>query len=153
MKHEREVFGMTRWDIFKELMMSRDTRKAVGKAWPLFLFIIFEAGRSNKLNIGYPELKEKLNESVNTIMKWRRFLEENKVISVTRGKYSIMFCLRSPYKSLVTCEQDDVARIQLKSDPTTRKIVDKLSSYGNMSLLPIIAELTYKIEEIQKKIA
>ncbi len=39
---------MTRWNLLQELMMSKEIREAVGKAWPLFLFLIFNTNKSNK---------------------------------------------------------------------------------------------------------
>ena len=63
------------------------------------------------------------------------------------------FVLLSPYDSLVTCEQDDIAQVKMVGDPATKRILDKISGVGNMSLLPIIAEMSSKLEDIQRKIS
>ena len=38
-------------------------------------------------------------------------------------------------------------------DPATKRILDKISGVGNMTLLPIIAEMSAKLEDIQRKIS
>lgn len=141
---------MTRWDVLKDLLISYDMRRAIGKAWPLFFHLALNGDRSNKLITNYAELKQQLQESPNTIKKWRESLVNHHVIQVTQGRLSIMFKLLPPYDSLVTCEQDDVRLIQLKSDPATRKLFGKLSGYENMSLLPIVAELASKLDKLEK---
>jgi hypothetical protein len=125
-------------------------RKAIGKAWPLFFHLVLNGDRSNKIITNYAELKQQLQESPNTIKKWREYLVNHRVIQVTQGRLSIMIKLLPPYDSLVTCEQDDVRLIQLKSDPATRKLFSKLSGYENMSLLPIVAELASKLDKLEK---
>ena len=60
--------------------------------------------------------------------------------------------LLPPYDSLVTCEQDDTLQLRMSSDPATKRIIEKLTIYGNMSLLPIIAELSVKIDSLEKKL-
>ncbi len=144
---------MTRWDILRDVLTSKhDTRDAIGKAWPLFFFLVFNTNMSNKFITSYPELKEKLDESPNTIKHWRDQLVANKVVKVFKGKGSMSFTLLSPYDSLVTCEQDDITRIKLNSDPATKRLLDKVSSYNNMSLLPVIAEITAKLDNLEKKL-
>lgn len=143
---------MTRWDILGKLMLSYETRKAVGKAWPLFLYVIFKTNKSNKLATSYDDLKDVLRESPNTIKWWRDYLEKTKVLKVVRGRMVMTLTLLSPYDSLAICEQDDIAQIKLKSDPSTRNLIDKLSSYGNMSLLPVVAELAAKLDKIEKRL-
>ena len=132
--------------------MSSDQRTAIGKAWPVFFFIVFNSDKSNKLIINYPELHERLNESINTIKKWKEHLVDHNVVDVIQGRTSMTFTLLPPFDSLVTCEQDDIAQIRMKSDPATRRILEKLSVYGNMSLLPIVAELYLKIDNLEKKL-
>ncbi len=78
---------MTRWDLLKDLMLSKEERDAVGKAWSLFFFLIFNMEKESKLITTYPELKEKLNESPNTIKHWRDHLVKNKVVQFTKGAY------------------------------------------------------------------
>ena len=142
---------LTRWNLLQELMISKETRNAIGKAWPLFLFLIFNTDKSNKFITNYMELKEKLHESPNTIKNWREYLVKNKVVEVFKGSASISFIFLPPYDSVVTCEQDDWAGIKIKSDPHIKKILDKVSKHDNMSLLPLIVELYTKIEKLEKK--
>ena len=143
---------MTRWDFLKKLMMSKESRNAVGKAWPLFFFIVFHTGKSNKLITSYAKMKNGLNDSQSTIQKWKEYLIKNKVISSINGKLSMTISLLPPYDSLVTCEQDDTTALRLSSDPSTKRILEKIAIYGNMSLLPIVAELSAKIEKLEKKL-
>ncbi len=143
---------MTRWDLLKKLMLSKEARNAIGKAWPLFFYIVFRTDKSNKLITSYPEMKQKLNDSQSTIHKWRECLIKNKVISSINGKLSMTLSLLPPYDSLVTCEQDDTTELRLSSDPAMKRIIDKVVAYGNMSLLPIVAELSAKIDKLEKKV-
>ncbi len=140
---------MTRWDLLKDLMLSKERRDTIGKAWPLFLFLIFYSNRSNKYITSYVELKERLNESPNTIKHWRDQLVDHKVVKVFKGKGSMSFTFLSPYDSLVTCEQDDWAGARIKSDPKTKRVLDKLSAHDNMSLLPLIVELSAKVNKLE----
>ncbi len=143
---------MTRWDLLKDLMLSKEKRDAVSKAWPLFFFLIFHMKKSNKYITSYTELKEKLHESPNTIKNWRDYLVENKVVQVYKGSTSMSFVLIPPYDSLVTCEQEDIEQVKMIGDPAAKRVLDKISSYNNMSLLPIIAELTVKLDKLEKKL-
>ena len=143
---------MTRWDLLNKLMMTHENRQAIGKAWPLFFLLIFEMKKDNKYPTSYAELKEKLCASPNTIKDWRDHLVNNKVSKVDRGRAPLVFTLLSPYDSLVTCEQDDVTQIKMVGDPATKRLLEKLSLYNNMSLLPIVAELSQKITNIERKI-
>ena len=143
---------MTRWDLLEKLMMSREVRNAIGKAWPLFFFIVFHTSKSNKLITSYAKIKTGLNDSQSTIQKWKEYLIKNKVISSINGKLSMTLSLLPPYDSLVTCEQDDTTVLRLSSDPSTKRILEKIAIYGNMSLLPIVAELSAKIEKLEKKL-
>jgi len=143
---------MTRWDLLEKLMMSKEARNAIGKAWPLFFFIVFHTSKSNKLITSYAKIKTGLNDSQSTIQKWKEYLIKNKIISSINGKLSMTITLLPPYDSLVTCEQDDTTVLRLSSDPSTKRILEKIAIYGNMSLLPIVAELSAKIEKLEKKL-
>lgn len=143
---------MTRWDLLKDLLMSCDTRRAIGKAWPLFFFLIFHMGRSNGLKVSYFELKSKMGESPNTIKNWRDHLVKNRVVKVAKGKTSMTFSVLSPFDSLVTCVEDDLTKVKAKSDPVTRRILDMLSNDKNNSLFPVIVELASKIDKLEKKL-
>jgi hypothetical protein len=48
--------------------------------------------------------------------------------------------------------QDDITQIKMKSDPATKRIIDKVNAYGNMSLLPIVAELSAKLDKLEKRL-
>ena len=141
---------MTRWNLLHEITVVRENREAVGKAWPLFLFLIFNTGKSNRFVTTYAELKEKMNESPNTLKNWREGLVKNKVVQVIRGRASMTFVFLSPYDSLITCEQDDWAAVRIKTDPKVKRVLDKLSSHDNMSLLPLIVELSAKVHKLEK---
>lgn len=142
---------MTRWNLLHDITMAKDTREAIGKAWPLFLFLAFNMKRINKFITNYAELKEKLNVSPNTLKDWRDHLVQNKVVQVFKGNGSMSFILLSPYDSLVTCEQDDWAAVRIKTDAKVKRVLDKLSSHDNMSLLPVIVELSAKVSELEKR--
>lgn len=142
---------MTRWDMLRSLLLSHDKRKHIGKAWPLFFYLAFNIQTTNKLITSYPELKENLNESQSTIKKWRDYLVEQRVLNVLNGRLSMTLSFIPPYDSLVTCMADDMTQIKLNSDPATQKLMDKLSSYNNMSLLPLVAELSSKLDSLEKK--
>ena len=141
---------MTRWNLLHDITMAKDTREAIGKAWPLFLFLIFNTGRSNRFVTTYAELKEKMNESPNTLKNWREHLVKNKVVQVVRGRSLMTFTFLSPYDSLITCEQDDWAAVRIKTDPKVKRVLDKLSNHDNMSLLPLIVELSAKVHKLER---
>lgn len=143
---------MTRWDILRNLLLTHDMRKAIGNAWPLFFFVIFHSNRDNKCITSYAELNETLHESPHTIKFWRDCLVKQNVLKVIRGRSSMTLQLLSPYDSVVTCIQDDVAQIKMNGDPATKRLLDRLSAYNNMSLLPLVAELSMKLEKLEKKI-
>src|ERR1700722_3580734 len=142
---------MTRWNLLHDITIVKENREAIGKAWPLFLFLIFNTGRANKFITTYAELKEKMNESPNTLKNWREHLAKNKVVQVIKGRSSMSFVFLQPYDSLITCEQDDWAAVRIKTDPKVKRVLDKLSSHDNMSLLPVIVELAAKVDRLEKK--
>ena len=148
----KDGIDMTRWDVLKDVLLSRDLRKSIGKAWPLFFYLAFNVKDSNKFITSYPELKDKLKESQHNNKKWRDHLVEQNVVNVINGRLSMTLSFISPYDSLVTCMADDMTQIKLKSDPKTKQLMDKLSSYNNMSLLPLVAELSSKLEVLEKKL-
>jgi hypothetical protein len=144
---------MTRWNLLSDVLMSHsEHRGAIGSAWPLFFYLIFNMKKDNKLITTYAELKEKLNESPNTIRAWRDHLVEHKVVQVFKGSISMSFVFISPYDSLVTCEQDDIAQVKMTGDPRAKRLLDKISAYENMPLLPLIMELNDKISNLEKKL-
>ena len=63
------------------------------------------------------------------------------------------FVFLAPYDSLITCEQDDWAAVRIKTDPKVKRVLDKLSSHDNMSLLPVIVELSAKVHKLEKAVA
>lgn len=143
---------MTRWDLLRDILKSHDIRDAIGKAWPLFLFLLFNTDRSNKFHTNYAELSKTLEESPNTIKYWRECLVERKVVQVFKGKCSMSFVFLPPYDSIITCEQDDLSVIRMKADPATKRVLDQMDSFNNMSLLPVIAEISAKLENLEKKL-
>ena len=143
---------MTRWNLLQDITMAKNTREAIGKSWPFFLYLVFHIDQTNKLITNYVEIRKTLTESQSTVMKWKEQLIEHKVISSISGKLSMTLSLLPPYDSLVTCEQDDTAQLRMSSDPATKRIIEKLTVYGNMSLLPIVAELSAKIDSLEKKL-
>lgn len=144
---------MTRWNLLSNLLLQAENIKAIGKAWPLFFFVVFNMDKTNKFCTNYPELTERMGASPNTIKDWRDHLVKNQVAKVFKGNGSMSFVLQSPYDSLVTCEQDDIAQVKMVGDPATKRILDKISGVGNMTLLPIIAEMSAKLEDIQRKMS
>ena len=144
---------LTRWNLLQDITMAKDTREAIGKAWPLFLFLVFNMRKTNKFITNYAELKENLKVSPNTLKDWRNHLVQNKVVQVIKGNGSMSVVLLSPYDSLVTCEQDDWAAVRIKTDAKVKKVLDKLSSHDNMSLLPVIVELAAKVDKLEKAAA
>ena len=137
---------MTRWDLLKDLMLSKERRIAIGKAWPLFLFIVFHANKTNKFITSYENMKQILNESPSTIKKWRDQLVKQKVINVIPGKLSMKIDLLAPYDVLVTWN-----RMILLNHPKVRKVLDKITENDNMSLLPLIIELSSKVNKLEQK--
>ena len=68
------------------------------------------------------------------------------------GKLSMKIDLLAPYDVLVTCEQDDTTQLRMSPDPATQRVLEKVSAYGNMSLLPIVAEIAAKLDKIEKRL-
>lgn len=52
----------------------------------------------------------------------------------------------------LTCVKTDMTEIQLKSDPETKKLLKKIFSPDNHSLLPMFAELVCKVELLEKRL-
>ena len=143
---------MTVLDILKKIMFSANEGKAPGKAWRLFFFIFLSGNKDNKVITSYEELEEKLQEKRSTLTKWRDVLSQNKVIKVIPGKGSMTLILLPPYDALLTCEMDDLAEIKLKSDPAARRMLERVTSFNNMSLFPIVLELADKLNKIEAKL-
>ena len=143
---------MTVLDILKKIMFSANEGKAPGKAWRLFFFIFLSGNKDNKVITSYEELEEKLLEKRSTLTKWRDVLSQNKVIKVIPGKGSMTLILLPPYDALLTCEMDDLAEIKLKSDPAARRMLERVTSFNNMSLFPIVLELADKLNKIEAKL-
>ena len=95
--------------------------------------------------------KERLNVCPNTLKDWRDYLVANKAVQVFKGNGSMSFVLLSPYDALVTCEQDDWADAKIKSDPKVKRVLDSITESDNMSLLPLIVELSVKIDKLEQR--
>ena len=143
---------MTRWNLLDNIFLQIGNIDAIGKAWPLFFLLVFNMDKLNKYCSNYSKLARKLRKSINTVKDWRQHLVKNKVIKVIRGNGCMTFVLLSPYDSLVTCEQDDIAQVKMVGDPATKRMLDKISDVGNMTLLPIIVEMQATIENLKKKV-
>ena len=100
----------------------------------------------------YHELEKGLGAPVATIKKWKERLLEQGVIKCETGKYSFTLIVLPPYDITLTCVKTEMTEIQLKSDPETKKLLTKLFSTNNLSVLPIIADLAYKIELLEKRL-
>ena len=87
-----------------------------------------------------------------TIKKWKERLLEQGVIKCETGKYSFTLIVLPPYDITLTCVKTDMTEIQLKSDPETKKLLKKMFSSDSFSLLPMIADLAYKIELLEKRL-
>jgi hypothetical protein len=144
---------MTRWEVLRKIMNSPNDRKALGKAWPLFFFIAMSGSKENKVVTSPEELKDRLQESPSTIKKWRDVLVQDNVITVIPGKLSMTLSLCPPYDALLTCQVDDLAEMKLTSDPTTKRMLDRVTSFNNMSLLPVVAEMFEKIKKLETKLS
>jgi hypothetical protein len=143
----------TRWDVFKQLMLTPDQRKAIGKAWPLFLFIALNSQKDNKLKTSYEELKKVLGEPESTIKKWRDCLVDNKVIEVIPGKLSMTLKLLPPYDSIATCELDDISEIKKISSPGMKQILDKMTSLDSLSVIIQLGKIAEKMGKLEEMIA
>ncbi len=144
---------MTRWEALKEIFSSNDCQNKIGCAWRLYFYLIFNGDEKNKFVTNYPELKRELGAPEVTIKKWKERLIEMGIIKCITGKYRVTLILLPPYDTPLTCLKTDMTEIQLKSDPATKKLLTKLFSTNNFSLLPMIADLAYKIELLEKRTA
>jgi len=143
---------MTRWDALKDILNSPKRQDNIGPAWRLYLFLIFKGSDKNRFVTSYRELEKELGAPVATIKKWKERLLEQGVIKCETGKYSFTLTILPPYDIPLTCVKTDITEIQLKSDPETKKLITKLFSTNNFSILPMIADLAYKIELLEKRL-
>lgn len=144
---------MTRWESLREIFNIKDCQNKIGCAWRLYFYLIFNGSDKNKFVTSYPELKREIGAPGVTIKKWKERLIEEKIVKCITGKYRITLILLPPYDTPLTCVKTDMTEIQLKSDPATKKLLTKIFSSNNFSLLPMIADLAYKIELIEKRTA
>jgi hypothetical protein len=142
---------MTRWEALREILNSKEHRRAIGSAWPLYFYLIFETDKSNRLITSYFELKEKLGESTATIKKWKERLIREKVVEGKAGRHNMVIKVLPPYDTPLSCWKTDITEIEIKSDPETKKLLTRLFSSNNTSLLPLIAELAHRIEVLEKQ--
>jgi len=143
---------MTRWDALKDILNSPERQDNIGSAWRLYFFLIFNGSEKNRFVTNYHELEKELGAPVATIKKWKERLLEQGVIKCETGKYSFTLIVLPPYDITLTCVKADMTEIQLKSDPETKKLLTKLFSTNNLSVLPMIADLAYKIELLEKRL-
>jgi len=142
---------MTRWDALKEILNSPERQDNIGPAWRLYFFLIFKESDKNRFVASYHELEKELGAPVATIKKWKERLLKEGIIKCETGKYSFTLTILPPYDIPLTCVKSDMTEIQLKSDPETKKLLTKLFSSNSLSLLPMIADLAYKLEMLEKR--
>lgn len=141
----------TRWEALKEIMDRQEYRNAIGFAWPLYFYAIFNGHYDKKqLITSYPELHKKMNEPISTIKRWKERLVEQRVALSAQGSHQWTLTLLPPYDTPLTCLKTDHTEIVLKSDDRTKKLMKKMFSSENMGLLPLIAELTHKVERLEQ---
>jgi len=143
---------MTRWEALMEILNSTERQDRIGSAWRLYFFLISKGSEKNRFVTNYHELEKALGAPVATIKKWKERLLEQGVVKCETGKYSFTLILLPPYDITLTCVKTDMTEIQLKSDPETKKLITKLFSTNNLSVLPMIADLAYKLELIEKRL-
>jgi hypothetical protein len=143
---------MTRWEALIEILNSTERQDRIGSAWRLYFHLISKGSEKNRFVTNYHELEKALAAPVATIKKWKERLLEQGVAKCETGKYSFTLILLPPYDITLTCVKTDMTEIQLKSDPETKKLITKLFSTNNLSVLPMIADLAYKLELLEKRL-
>jgi len=144
---------MTRMELIKQTVLRREAIKCMGKGLPLFLFTAFNAQKNNMLKTSYEELEEVLGVPPTTTKKWRDVLVKNKVLETVAGKGSFILKLVSPYDSIATCELDDAAQIRRIGDPSTRRMLDDMSSLDMLSVVSSLGKMADKMNKLEQIIA
>jgi len=143
--------GPTRWDALKGILFYREKRKAIGAAWPLYFYLVFQSDVSNRLITSYPKLAEDLGESADTIKKWKERLIKSQVIANRQTSHGMILSVLSPYDTPVTAMKDDLVELRLKTDSKTRNLLKTALGSDSVALLPIIADLARKVELLESK--
>jgi hypothetical protein len=143
---------MTRLDLIKQMILTPDGIKHLGKGWALFLFTALNSGKNNMLKTSGEQMVKAMGVPKSTIIKWRDCLEENKVIEVVSGKGSMILKLLPPWDSIVTCELDDTAQIRRIGDPSTRRMLDDMSSLDMLSVVSSLGKMADKVQRLEQAI-
>lgn len=150
-KNSTNKEALTRWDALKEIMECYELRNAIGSAWPLYLYTIFHGDHKKmELVTSYPELHQKLREAIPTLKKWKERLVKQKVAVSIQGSHQWTMRLLPPYDLPLTCLKTDHVEMLIKTDNKTQKLMKKMFSSENAGLLPLIAELTHKVERLEQ---
>ncbi len=144
---------MTRMDLIKQTVLTPEAIKGMGKGLPLFLYAAFNAQKDNTLKTSYEELEKVLGAPPTTTKKWRDVLVKNKVLEVIAGKGSMILKFISPYDSIASCELDDAAQIRRIGDPSTRRILDDMSSLDMLSVVSSLGKMADKMNKLEQIIA
>lgn len=143
--------GPTRWDALKGILFYREKRRAIGPAWPLYFYLIFQGDPANRLVTSYPRLVEDLGESADTLKKWKEGLIERGVLENKQASHGMILSLVPPFDAPVTALRDDWVELRLRSDAKTRHLLKTALGADSMALLPIVADLAKKVELLESK--
>jgi hypothetical protein len=139
-------------DLIKQTVLTPEAMKCMGKGLPLFLFTAFNSQRNNMLKTSYEELEKVLGKPQSTTKKWRDELVKNKVLEAIAGKGSFILKLVSPYDAIATCELDDAAQIRRIGDPSTRRMLDDMSSVDMLAVVASLGKIADKVQNLEKVI-
>lgn len=140
----------TRWDALKSILLFPEKRKAIGPAWTLYFYLIFQMDSKNKLVTNYQKLKEDLEEGIPTIKKWKERLIKERIIINQQINHGIAISLLPPYDAPAIAIRDDIVELKLRSDPKTRNLLKMALSSDYLALLPILSDLAQRMEHLEK---
>lgn len=142
--------GQTRWEALKEVLEDVACRDAISFAWPLYFYIVFHGDRQNYLVTNFPSLQKELHVPIPTLKRWKDRLMESKVAQSIAGNHQWTLRLLPPYDTPLTCIKTDQAELLIKSDDKTKSLIRKMFSGDSVGLLPLIAELSHKVERLEQ---
>ena len=142
--------SQTRWEALKELLEDTACRDAISYAWPLYFYIVFHGDRKNHLITNFPSLQKALGIPIPTLKRWKERLMEAKVAQSVAGNHQWTLRLLPPYDTPLTCIKTDHAELLIKSDDKTKNLIKKMFASDSISLLPLIAELSHKVERLEQ---
>lgn len=138
--------------LFGLYLLRYERGEHIGSAWRLYFFLISKGSEKNRFVTNYHDLEKALGAPIPTIKKWKERLLEHEVVKCETGKYNFTLIVLPPYDITLTCVKTDMTEIQLKSDPETKKLLKKIFSPDNYSLLPMFAKLVCKVELLEKRL-